>query len=149
MLTYLTAGESHGKGIAALVDGFPAGVTLDAEFIARELQRRQSGYGRGGRQAIETDAAEILTGVLHGVSMGSPILLWVKNRDYKLESMPELTRPRPGHADLTGALQVQEDHLAALGGEIFHDGGAEHATGSGHDGVQCSAYGKFNTAYGF
>lgn len=105
MLTYLTAGESHGKGIAALVDGFPAGVTLDAEFIARELQRRQSGYGRGGRQAIETDAAEILTGVLHGVSMGSPILLWVKNRDYKLESMPELTRPRPGHADLTGALK--------------------------------------------
>ena len=105
MLTYLTAGESHGKGIAALIDGFPAGVTLDAEFIARELQRRQSGYGRGGRQAIETDAAEILTGVLHGVSMGSPILLWVKNRDYKLESMPELTRPRPGHADLTGALK--------------------------------------------
>lgn len=105
MLTYLTAGESHGKGIAALVDGFPAGVKLDEEFIASELRRRQSGYGRGGRQAIETDAAEILTGVLHGCSMGSPILLWVKNRDYKLESMPELTRPRPGHADLTGSLK--------------------------------------------
>lgn len=105
MLTYQTAGESHGKGIAALVDGFPAGVPLDTDVIDAELRRRQGGYGRGGRQAIETDSAEILTGVLHGASMGSPILLWVKNRDYKLESMPELTRPRPGHGDLTGSVK--------------------------------------------
>lgn len=105
MLNYQTAGESHGKGIAALIDGFPSGVALDSNFIDGELIRRQKGYGRGGRQAIETDSAEILTGILHGSSMGSPILLWVKNRDYKLETMPELTRPRPGHGDLTGSIK--------------------------------------------
>lgn len=105
MLTYKTAGESHGKGIAAFIDGFPAGVPLDSSFIDGELRRRQGGYGRGGRQTIETDSAEIMTGVLHGASMGSPILLWVKNRDYKLESMPELASPRPGHGDLTGSVK--------------------------------------------
>ncbi len=107
MLTYQTAGESHGKGIAALVDGFPAGVALDTAFINGELRRRQGGYGRGGRQAIETDSAELLTGVLHGASMGSPILLWVKNKDYKLETTPELTRPRPGHGDLSGSIKYE------------------------------------------
>ncbi len=105
MLTYKTAGESHGKGIAAFIDGFPAGVALDSTFIDGELRRRQGGYGRGGRQKIETDSAEIMTGILHGASMGSPILLWVKNKDYKLESMPELTNPRPGHGDLTGSIK--------------------------------------------
>ncbi len=107
MLTYKTAGESHGKGIAAFIDGFPAGVSLDVDLINKELRRRQGGYGRGGRQAIETDSAEILTGVLHGISLGSPILLWVKNKDYKLESMPELTRPRPGHGDLSGSVKYR------------------------------------------
>ena len=105
MLTYKTAGESHGKGIAAFVDGFPAGVPLDSNFIDGELARRQGGYGRGGRQKIETDSAEILTGIFHGTSTGAPILLWVKNRDYKLESTPDLTRPRPGHGDLTGSVK--------------------------------------------
>lgn len=105
MLTYLTAGESHGKGIAALVDGFPAGIDLDANFINGELCRRQGGYGRGGRQAIENDSVEFLTGILRGKSMGSPILMWIRNKDYKLESMPELTRPRPGHGDLTGSIK--------------------------------------------
>ncbi len=105
MLTYKTAGESHGKGVAALIDGFPYGVPLDVDAIDAELRRRQGGYGRGGRQKIETDAVEIMTGVLHGVSIGSPILLWVKNRDYKIENMPELTRPRPGHGDLSGSIK--------------------------------------------
>ena len=105
MLTYKTAGESHGKGVAAFIDGFPSGVFLDGSFIDAELRRRQGGYGRGGRQNIETDSAEILTGVLHGFSMGSPILLWIKNKDYKLESMPDLTRPRPGHGDLAGSIK--------------------------------------------
>ena len=105
MLSYRTAGESHGKGIAALVEGFPAGVVIDTDYIASELRRRQCGYGRGGRQNIETDSAEVMTGILHGVSMGSPILLWVKNRDYKLETMPELVRPRPGHGDLSGSIK--------------------------------------------
>lgn len=105
MLTYQTAGESHGKGIAALVDGFPAGVPLDSAFIDAELRRRQGGYGRGGRQKIETDSAEILTGIWRGTSIGAPVLLWVKNRDYKIDEMPTPTRPRPGHGDLTGSMK--------------------------------------------
>ncbi|MBR5243234.1 MAG: chorismate synthase, partial [Thermoguttaceae bacterium] len=105
MLTYQTAGESHGKGIAALVDGFPAGVPLDSTLIDAELRRRQGGYGRGGRQQIETDSAEILTGIWRGTSMGAPILLWVKNRDYKIDEMPTPTQPRPGHGDLTGSMK--------------------------------------------
>jgi len=105
MLRYWTAGESHGKALIALVDGFPAGVTIDTDRIDRELQRRQGGYGRGGRQRIETDRVEILSGIRHQVSMGSPITLEVVNRDYKLERMEDLQRPRPGHGDLTGAIK--------------------------------------------
>jgi chorismate synthase len=105
MLRYWTAGESHGKTLIALVDGFPAGVTVDLEPINVELRRRQGGYGRGGRQRIETDAVNVLTGVWKGVTLGSPIALEVPNRDYKLERMDDLPRPRPGHADLTGAMK--------------------------------------------
>jgi len=105
MLRYLTAGESHGKGMLALVDGFPAGVQIDTELIDAELTRRQGGYGRGGRQRIETDTVEILTGVWRDTTLGSPIALWVVNRDYKLERMEELQRPRPGHGDLSGAMK--------------------------------------------
>jgi chorismate synthase len=105
MLRYWTAGESHGKTLLALVDGFPAGVTLETGSIDRELERRQGGYGRGGRQRIETDRVEILTGVWHNVSIGSPIALQVINRDYKLERLEDLERPRPGHGDLTGAVK--------------------------------------------
>ncbi|MDO5581591.1 MAG: chorismate synthase [Planctomycetia bacterium] len=103
MLIYHTTGESHGRGLSALVDGFPGGVPLDIDFINTELRRRQGGYGRGGRQKLETDTVEILSGILHGESTGSPLLLWVVNRDYKIESMPELHYPRPGHGDLTGS----------------------------------------------
>lgn len=105
MLRYWTAGESHGKTLLALVDGFPAGLTIDTEWIDRELARRQGGYGRGGRQRIETDRVEVLTGIWKGVSIGSPIALQVVNRDYKMERMEDLTRPRPGHGDLAGALK--------------------------------------------
>ncbi len=105
MLRYLTAGESHGKALAALVDGFPAGVTIDTQPIDVELRRRQGGYGRGGRQRIETDAVEIKSGVWHDVTLGSPILLEVVNKDYKLERLGDLARPRPGHGDLTGAIK--------------------------------------------
>jgi chorismate synthase len=105
MLRYWTAGESHGRTLLALVDGFPSGVTIDAVLIDGELQRRQGGYGRGGRQRIETDRVEILTGVWKGMSMGSPIALQVLNKDYKLEQMEDLTRPRPGHGDLAGAIK--------------------------------------------
>ncbi len=104
-LTYRTAGESHGKGILALVEGFPAGIRVDEEEINRELQRRQGGYGRGGRQRIESDRVEILTGLWQSVSIGSPITLWVPNKDYRINELPDLSRPRPGHGDLAGAIK--------------------------------------------
>ncbi len=105
MLRYWTAGESHGKTLLAIVDGFPAGVPLETDSIDSELRRRQGGYGRGGRQRIETDRVEILTGIWKNTSLGSPIGLQVVNKDYKLERMPDLDRPRPGHGDLTGAIK--------------------------------------------
>src|SRR5262245_8830527 len=105
MLRYLTAGESHGKAIVALIDGFPAGVKIDTGPSDVELRRRQGGYGRGGRQRIENDTIEIKTGVWQGVTLGSPIVLEVVNKDYKLERLEDLQRPRPGHADLTGAIK--------------------------------------------
>jgi len=105
MLRLLTAGESHGKAIVALVDGFPAGVSIDTAPIDAELRRRQGGYGRGGRQRIETDTVEIKSGVWQNVTLGSPIALEVVNKDYKLERLEDLERPRPGHADLSGAIK--------------------------------------------
>jgi chorismate synthase len=105
MLRYWTAGESHGKAMLALVDGFPAGVEIETDSIDRELRRRQGGYGRGGRQRIETDKVEILSGIWHNTTLGSPITLQVVNKDYKLERLDDLPRPRPGHADLTGAIK--------------------------------------------
>ncbi len=105
MLRYLTAGESHGKSLIALVDGFPAGVEIDASVIDEELRRRQGGYGRGGRQRIETDCVDIKSGIWQGRSLGSPIALEVVNKDYKIERLGDLERPRPGHGDLTGAIK--------------------------------------------
>src|SRR5437762_12818480 len=104
-LRYWTAGESHGKTLLAVVDGFPAGVQIDTEPIDVELRRRQGGYGRGGRQRIATDSVEVLSGVWHNTTLGSPIALQVINKDYKLERLDDLARPRPGHGDLTGAIK--------------------------------------------
>ncbi len=105
MLRYWTAGESHGPALVALVDGFPAGLTVDAPAINAELQRRQGGYGRGGRQRIETDTVTFLSGLWKGVTLGSPLALEVVNRDAKLERLEEVDRPRPGHVDLAGAIK--------------------------------------------
>lgn len=105
MLRYWTAGESHGKALLALVDGFPAGVKLDVEPINGELRRRQGGYGRGGRQRLEADEVDVLSGVWRGVTLGSPIALLVPNKDYKIDRMDELERPRPGHGDLSGSIK--------------------------------------------
>jgi chorismate synthase len=104
-LRYWTAGESHGKTLLAIVDGFPAGVEIDTGPIDVELRRRQGGYGRGGRQRIETDTVDVLSGVWHNTTLGSPIGLAVVNKDYKLERLDDLARPRPGHGDLTGAIK--------------------------------------------
>ena len=105
MLRMLTAGESHGKTLLSMIDGFPAGLKIDTARIDRELLRRQGGYGRGGRQKLETDQVEILTGTWQGETIGSPISLQVVNHDYKLERLKDVERPRPGHGDLTGAIK--------------------------------------------
>ena len=105
MLRYWTAGESHGKTLLAMVDGFPAGVELETDSIDVELRRRQGGYGRGGRMRIETDCVEILTGIWKNTTLGSPIALQVVNKDYKLERLEDIDRPRPGHGDLTGSVK--------------------------------------------
>src|SRR6266704_4922417 len=90
MIRFSTAGESHGEALIALVSGLPAGVPVDLEFINRELWRRQQGYGRGGRMKIETDKAHILSGVHHGITIGSPIAILLENKDWKnwQESLP-------------------------------------------------------------
>ena len=123
MLRYWTAGESHGKALLALIDGFPAGLLIDPERINRELRLRQGGYGRGGRQKLEQDSVDILTGVWQSTSLGSPIALQVVNNDYKLERLKELERPRPGHADLTGAIK----YLGSIRGVLERSSARETA----------------------
>ena len=108
LLTYRTAGESHGPALISLVEGLPAGVSIDKDFIDGELRRRQGGYGRGGRQKIETDHVEFLTGVRRGKSIASPITMLIPNKDNRLDDLaatPPLHRPRPGHADLAGSVK--------------------------------------------
>ncbi|MBV8229683.1 MAG: chorismate synthase, partial [Planctomycetaceae bacterium] len=107
MLRYLTAGESHGPALTAIVEGFPSGVTLDSEFINVELKRRQGGYGRGKRQALETDRIIVDSGTYHGVTTGGPITLRLVNKDAKLERLQEPAAPRGGHIDLAGAINYQ------------------------------------------
>lgn len=108
VLSYRTAGESHGPAILALVEGMPAGVPVDVAFIDAELRRRQGGYGRGGRQKIESDQAQFLAGVRGGRTIGSPVAILIANRDSRLDDAqktPPLHRPRPGHADMAGAIK--------------------------------------------
>ncbi|MDR2169862.1 MAG: chorismate synthase [Planctomycetaceae bacterium] len=104
-MNYKTAGESHGKGLLALIENFPAGFVVDVSAIDAELRRRQGGYGRGGRQGIESDSVEILTGVWRGQTTGAPITLWIKNADNRIDTAPDIMYPRPGHVDLAGALK--------------------------------------------
>jgi len=117
MLRYFTAGESHGEALVAFLSGMPAGLQVDQAFLDRELWRRQQGYGRGGRMKIERDTAHILSGVRDGMTIGSPIAILLENKDWKnwSESLPvekgdpakhkRVASPRPGHADLAGALK--------------------------------------------
>jgi len=119
MLRFVSAGESHGQALIAWVSGLPAGVPVDLEFIQRELHRRQLGYGRGGRQRIEKDQPDIVAGVRHGKTIGAPIAVRIENRDWANwekalpvedtegadDAQRPLTAPRPGHADLAGALK--------------------------------------------
>lgn len=105
VLRYLTAGESHGPCLIGVMEGLPAGLKLDLDAVNRDLARRQKGYGRGGRMKIETDIAEVLTGVRLGETIGSPLTLMVKNRDHSIDRLPAVTKPRPGHADLAGVIK--------------------------------------------
>jgi len=125
MFRFLTAGESHGKGLVAIVEGMPAGLALDEDYIARDLARRQKGYGRGSRMAIERDRAEIISGVRHGLTIGSPISLLIWNRDWENwkqvmsvlpveQEVEPVTRLRPGHADLAGAMKYNLDDVRPI-----------------------------------
>jgi len=125
MFRFLTAGESHGQGLVAIIEGVPAGLALDEEYIAKDLTRRQQGYGRGARMAIEEDRAEIASGVRHGVTMGSPITLLILNRDWENwkqvmsvlpveQEVEPVTRLRPGHADLAGAMKYNLDDVRPI-----------------------------------
>lgn len=123
---FVTAGESHGRALVTIVEGLPAGLPVDIAFINRQLRRRQQGYGRGGRQKIERDRADILSGVRHGKTLGSPIALLIENRDFvnwqevmavEPREFPDeaearrVVRPRPGHADLAGGLKFDTHDL--------------------------------------
>src|SRR6202030_4788888 len=122
MLRFLTAGESHGQALVAILEGMPAGLAIDFDEVTTELRRRQTGYGRGRRMAIESDRAQVLRGVRHGLTTGGPIALLIPNKDWEnwqrtmaVQSEPAaetpgadravVTRPRPGHADLAGAVK--------------------------------------------
>lgn len=105
MLRYLTAGESHGKGIIAILEGLPAGLKIDTAVVSAELKRRQAGFGRGKRMQIESDKAQILSGLKGGISLGSPITLLIQNKDSSIEKLHKVLSPRPGHADLAGLLK--------------------------------------------
>ena len=128
MLRFLTAGESHGQALVAILEGVPAGLALDFDLITRELRRRQTGYGRGRRMAIESDRAQPLSGIRHGHTLGSPIALLIPNKDWEnwqrtmaIEGEPDatvsgvdrpaVTRPRPGHADLAGVVKYGHDDI--------------------------------------
>src|SRR6476619_6726581 len=118
MLRFLTAGESHGRALVVILEGLPAGLAIDVDAITRDLRRRQGGYGRGRRMAIESDRAEIVSGVRAGQTLGGPVAMLIENRDWvnwqytmrsTVEAPPDaeggarrapVTRPRPGHADL-------------------------------------------------
>jgi chorismate synthase len=104
-LELVTAGESHGFSVSAILTGMPAGLSVDLEAIDAVLRRRQGGYGRGGRMTIERDRLSIEAGLRRGVTLGSPILLKVPNRDHRIDDAPAVTRPRPGHADLAGMMK--------------------------------------------
>jgi chorismate synthase len=122
-IRFLTAGESHGRGLVCIVEGLPANLGLSSEYINRELERRQRGYGRGGRMKIEKDRVQILSGVRFGKTLGGPIALFIENRDWenwkekmavegeRPETAVPFTRPRPGHADLAGGIKYNQRDL--------------------------------------
>ncbi|MBL7196517.1 MAG: chorismate synthase [Candidatus Omnitrophica bacterium] len=114
MLRFLTAGESHGKALLGILEGMPAGLKIDKDFINKELVRRQSGYGRGDRMQIEKDKAEIISGIVKSLTIGSPIGLHIKNKDVSIDKLPSLYFPRPGHGDLAGGIKYDFSDLRCV-----------------------------------
>lgn len=145
-MRYWTAGESHGKGLLALIDGFPAGLDVDKSIINNDLARRQGGYGRGARQQIEQDRVEILSGIYRGKTSGAPITLWVDNKDFRIDSMEQPTRPRPGHADLAGAMKFGQGIRPVLERSSARETAARVAAGGlcrqylNRHGIQAAGY---------
>jgi chorismate synthase len=122
LLRFLTGGESHGPSLSAIIEGLPAGLKVDFDYVNHQLKRRQGGYGRGDRQKIESDTAEVITGVRFGRTFGSPVTLLVRNRDFENwrdrmsvgpveQETPPIVEARPGHADYAGMLKYQTDDL--------------------------------------
>ncbi len=130
LFRFTTAGESHGRALVAIVEGLPAGLPISVDQINHELKRRQWGYGRGGRMKIEQDAVEILSGLRHGLTLGSPLAMVINNKDWENwsevmapaasslppEKMRSLKRPRPGHADLAGGQKFARARSAQCAG---------------------------------
>jgi chorismate synthase len=114
MLRFLTAGESHGKALLGILEGMPAGLKIDKNFIDKELERRQSGYGRGKRMGIEKDKADIISGVFKSITIGSPIGLSINNKDASIDKLPPLFFPRPGHGDLAGGVKYGFENLRCV-----------------------------------
>jgi chorismate synthase len=146
MIRFLTAGESHGKCLLGFLEGLPAGLPIDSSFIDLQLHHRQLGYGRGGRMKIETDRIEILSGVRHGMTLGSPISFMISNKDWNNWRLPmsvevladygdikRVTRPRPGHADLAGALKYQTHDIR----DILERASARESAGRVAGGALC------------
>jgi len=122
MIKFLTAGESHGKGLTAIVSGFPSNIKITAEYINVQLKRRQAGYGRGLRMKMESDKADLISGIRHGKTIGSPISMIVWNKDWEnwieimspepvIKKIEKITIPRPGHADLVGVAKYNFDDI--------------------------------------
>lgn len=105
MLRYLTSGESHGKGLVGILEGLPSGLPIDVDFINNQLHRRKQGFGRGPRMKIESDTVEITGGVRKGETIGSPLSVYIENKDFKIDELHSISCPRPGHADLAGFLK--------------------------------------------
>ena len=114
MLRYLTAVESHGKALLAILEGLPSGLKVAKEKIDAELARRQSGYGRGQRMQIEKDRVDIISGLHKGITIGSPLSMLIENKDFSINNLPAITNPRPGHADLAGVLKYGFDDCRSV-----------------------------------
>ena len=136
MLRFLTSGESHGKCLVAVLEGMVAGLTVDEKDIEHDLFRRQQGYGRGGRMTIEKDRAEVLSGVRFKKSIGAPIALLIPNKDFKINELPIVKRPRPGHADLVGAMKYGREDVR----DILERASARETTSRVAVGAVCRAF---------